>query len=167
MQLELRLKVRWPFRIIVACIRCTLPPLYTPKYTAPCTHQFWTSFRVAEERREESGVASCSLSSSSYWGGGRCWEDKRIQKRDSAVCFAFHARKLIGMCKRKGRHWEMYIDFFPCFGVVSFWRRTRTRTSGRTRFYSRGMWRRRRRRSEREGARGKVRRSGNVYGRAW
>ncbi len=63
MQLELRLKVRWPFRIIVACIRCTFPPLYTPSYTAPCTHQFWTSFRVAEERRE--GVASCSSSSSS------------------------------------------------------------------------------------------------------
>ncbi len=40
----------------------------------------------------------------SYWGGGRRWEDKRIQKRDSAVCFSFHARKLIGMCKRKGRH---------------------------------------------------------------
>jgi hypothetical protein len=40
----------------------------------------------------------------SYWGGGRFWEDKRIQKRDSAVCFAFHARKLIEMCQRKGRH---------------------------------------------------------------
>ncbi len=63
MQLELRLKVRWPFRIIVACIRCTLPPLYTPNYTAPCTHQFWTSFGAAEERIE--GVASCSSSSSS------------------------------------------------------------------------------------------------------